>query len=54
VHLCDALVMDHSVECPKHGGVFDYRTGEATRAPACINLKTFAVKVEDGSVYIEI
>ncbi len=54
VHLCDGLVMDGAVECPKHSATFDYRTGSATRAPACINLKTWPVKVQDGAVYIEI
>ncbi|MGL4237391.1 MocE family 2Fe-2S type ferredoxin [Tabrizicola sp.] len=54
VHLCDGLVMDGIVECPKHNAHFDYRTGEATRAPACINLKTFPVKIDDGHVWIEI
>ncbi len=54
VHLCDGLVMDYSVECPKHSSVFDYRNGEAKRAPACINLRTYPVKVENGEVFIEI
>ena len=54
VHLCGGLVMDGAIECPKHSATFDYRTGEATRAPACINLTTWPVKVEDGQVYIEI
>jgi 3-phenylpropionate/trans-cinnamate dioxygenase ferredoxin component len=52
VHLCDGLVMDGFIECPKHNGHFDYRTGEAIRAPACINLKTWPVKVEDGQVFV--
>ena len=54
VHLCDGLVMEGRVECPKHSATFDYRTGEAKTAPACINLKTFPVRVQDGQVYIEI
>jgi 3-phenylpropionate/trans-cinnamate dioxygenase ferredoxin subunit len=54
VHLCDGLVMGNTIECPKHNGQFDYRTGEAKRAPVCINLKTFPVKVEGSSVYIEV
>lgn len=54
VHLCDGLVMDGVLECPKHNAQFDYRTGEATRAPACINLKTFPVRVQDGEVWIEV
>jgi 3-phenylpropionate/trans-cinnamate dioxygenase ferredoxin subunit len=54
VHLSEGLVIDNVVECPKHNAQFDYRTGEAVRAPACVNLQTFPVKVEDGHVYIEI
>ena len=54
VHLCDGLVMDHIIECPKHNGRFDYRTGEAKGAPVCINLKTYPVKVEAGHVYIQL
>ena len=54
VHLADGLVMDEIIECPKHNGRFDYTTGEAMGAPACINLKTYAVKVEDGKVFIDI
>lgn len=54
VHLADGLVMDHSIECPKHSGVFDYRTGEAMRMPVCINLKTYVAKVENDRVFIEI
>jgi 3-phenylpropionate/trans-cinnamate dioxygenase ferredoxin subunit len=54
VHLEDGLVMDYEIECPKHQAAFDYRTGEALRAPACVNLKTYTTKVEDGRVWIEI
>jgi 3-phenylpropionate/trans-cinnamate dioxygenase ferredoxin subunit len=54
VHLADGLVMDYEIECPKHSGAFDYRTGEAKRAPVCVNLKTFPIKVENGRIHIEI
>ncbi len=54
VHLEDGLVMDHVIECPKHNGQFDYRTGEALRAPVCEDLATYPVKVEGGRVFIEI
>ncbi len=52
VHLADGLVMDHIVECPKHNGRFDYRTGEARGAPVCVNLRTYPVKIEDGAVFL--
>jgi 3-phenylpropionate/trans-cinnamate dioxygenase ferredoxin component len=54
VHLCDGLVMDFLIECPKHNGQFDYRTGEAMRAPVCVNLRTYPVKVEGDRVLIEV
>jgi 3-phenylpropionate/trans-cinnamate dioxygenase ferredoxin subunit len=54
VHLADGLVMEGTIECPKHGGVFNYKNGEAKRAPVCINLRTWPVKVENGDVFIEI
>ncbi|MCR8723539.1 MocE family 2Fe-2S type ferredoxin [Frigidibacter sp. ROC022] len=52
--LSDGLVMDYEVECPKHNGVFDYRTGEAKRAPACVNLATYRVRVVDGRLQLEL
>lgn len=54
VHLEDGLVMDYVIECPKHNGQFDYRTGEALRAPVCIDLNTYPVRVEGGRVFIEV
>ena len=35
VHLPKGLVIDHAIECPKHNGQFDVRTGTAVRSPAC-------------------
>lgn len=54
VHLADGLVMDHLIECPKHNGQFDYRTGEAKRAPVCVNLQTYQVKVEGSDVFVKV
>jgi 3-phenylpropionate/trans-cinnamate dioxygenase ferredoxin subunit len=54
VHLADGLVMDNIIECPKHNGRFDIRTGAAKGAPVCVNLKTYPVRVEDGKVLINI
>ena len=54
VHLEDGLVMDNEIECPMHQGVFDIKTGEAISTPACDDLKTYPVKVEDNNIYIQI
>ena len=52
IHLADGLVMDHIIECPKHNGRFDYKTGEAKGAPVCVDLRTYPIKVEGGTVFI--
>jgi 3-phenylpropionate/trans-cinnamate dioxygenase ferredoxin subunit len=54
VHLAGGFVMENIIECPKHNGRFDFITGKAMGAPACINLKTHPVKVEGGKVFIRL
>jgi len=54
VHLADGLVMDGFIECPKHNGRFNFKTGEATRSPACEALKTYQARVADGRVQIRV
>jgi 3-phenylpropionate/trans-cinnamate dioxygenase ferredoxin component len=51
-HLADGLVMDYIIECPKHNGRFDYRDGRAKGAPVCVDLKTYPIKIEHGSVFV--
>ncbi len=51
-HLADGLVMGDIIECPKHNGRFDYTSGEAKRRPACIDLRTYPVRVRAGQVFI--
>ncbi len=48
VHLAEGLVMGHIIECARHNGQFDYRTGEPARSPVCEARKTYPVRVEDG------
>ena len=42
------------VKCPLHGSRFNVRTGEVQEDPATENLRTYAVRVEDGAILIEI
>ena len=53
-HLADGLVMGYVIECPKHNGRFDYRTGEAKRAPVRADLCTYPVKLEGGRVLVRV
>lgn len=54
VHLEEGLVMDSEIECPMHQGIFDIKSGKAVSPPACDDLKTYPVKVENEEVYINI
>jgi 3-phenylpropionate/trans-cinnamate dioxygenase ferredoxin component len=43
-----------TVECPRHGSVFDLRTGAPLNLPAYLPVDTFAVTVEDGLIKVEV
>lgn len=45
-------VVEYEIECPRHGGRFDIRTGEATRSPAEIDVPWYEVRVENGNIEI--
>ena len=51
--LCEGLVMDHIIECPKHNGRFDYRTGEGQGAPIRADIKTYATRIDGDMVLID-
>lgn len=53
-HLTDGLVLGDVIECPKHNGRFNYKTGKAMRAPVCIDLKIYPVRLLGSQVEIEI
>ena len=42
------------VKCPLHGSRFNVRTGEVQDDPATENLRTYAVRVENGAILVEI
>jgi 3-phenylpropionate/trans-cinnamate dioxygenase ferredoxin subunit len=54
VHLADGLVMDDTIECPKHNGRFNYKTGAALRAPVCVALATHPARVSEGRIQIHV
>jgi 3-phenylpropionate/trans-cinnamate dioxygenase ferredoxin component len=43
-----------TVECPRHGSLFDLRTGRPKTLPAYVPVRTFAGRVEDGEVKLEV
>ncbi len=54
VHLSDGLVVEATIECPKHSSVFDLETGEVLAPPACEDLLTYPTKVTNGQVFVQI
>jgi 3-phenylpropionate/trans-cinnamate dioxygenase ferredoxin subunit len=43
-----------TVECPRHGSVFDLHTGKPLNLPAYVPVDTFPVVVGDGVVRVEV
>jgi 3-phenylpropionate/trans-cinnamate dioxygenase ferredoxin component len=43
-----------TVECPRHGSLFDLRTGKPKTLPAYVPVRTFAARVEGNEVKLEV
>ncbi|NBR35757.1 MAG: hypothetical protein EBT90_14105 [Rhodobacteraceae bacterium] len=54
VHLSDGLVVENTIECPKHSSIFNMENGEVETPPACENLHTYPTKVDADRVFVDI
>lgn len=45
---------DCTLECPKHGSLFDLRTGQPETLPATVPVAVYPVQVQDGEVQVEL
>jgi 3-phenylpropionate/trans-cinnamate dioxygenase ferredoxin component len=43
-----------TVECPRHGSLFDLRSGAPKTLPAYVAVDTFPVRVEDDMIKLEV
>ena len=43
-----------TVECPRHGSLFDLTTGRPKTLPAYVPVQTFPVTVEDQTIVLEV
>jgi 3-phenylpropionate/trans-cinnamate dioxygenase ferredoxin subunit len=50
----NAQVEECQIVCPRHGAHFCLRTGEALTPPAYEPLQTFAARLENGRVLVEL
>jgi len=48
------FVIEDRVVCPLHLSQFDLKTGEVMNPPAEVPLKRFNVKIEDGTIFVEV
>lgn len=44
----------NTIECPRHGATFDVVTGRALTLPAVRPVRTYATRVQDGGVEVEV
>jgi 3-phenylpropionate/trans-cinnamate dioxygenase ferredoxin subunit len=43
-----------TIECPRHGSLFDLRTGKPKTLPAYVPVETFGVIIEDDKIKLEV
>ncbi|MBV11927.1 iron-sulfur cluster assembly protein [Rubinisphaera sp.] len=49
--LTDGLVVNGTIECPRHGARFDLKSGAALCMPATQPIQTFDLEFRDGEIY---
>jgi nitrite reductase/ring-hydroxylating ferredoxin subunit len=52
--LSSGKLVDDGIGCSCHGSVFDLETGEAVYPPATEPIRTYAVREEDGAIYVRV
>ena len=43
-----------TIECPRHGSLFDLTTGKPKTLPAYVPVETFSVRIEDDTIKLEV
>ena len=43
-----------TIECPRHGSLFDLTTGKPKTLPAYVPVETFPVRIEDDTIKLEV
>ena len=52
--LCEGELWEMSVECPRHGSLFDLSTGRPKTLPAFAPVQTFPIAIEDDTITLEV
>jgi nitrite reductase/ring-hydroxylating ferredoxin subunit len=48
------FVIEDRVVCPLHLSQFDLRTGQVLNPPAAVPLRSFNVRIEAGTIFVEV
>lgn len=52
--LSEGCIIDNEITCPLHGAKFNIKTGEVTAPPAFMDVQTFAVRIEQENIQVEL
>lgn len=52
VRLSGGRIVAGELECPAHRGRFDCRTGEPRGEPAVVGVRSFAVRLSNGDIFV--
>jgi len=50
--LGEGELLDHQIECPRHGARFDVKTGKALCLPAILPVPTFKVELRGHEIFV--
>ena len=50
--VAEGELIEHEIECPRHGARFDVRTGRVLSFPAIVDIPAYPVKVEGDDILI--
>ncbi len=50
--LAEGYIDDGTIECPRHGAIFDIRSGVAKTLPAVEALQTYSIFIENDDIYL--
>jgi nitrite reductase/ring-hydroxylating ferredoxin subunit len=48
------FIIEDRVVCPLHLSQFNLKTGEVMNPPASVPLRRFNIKIEDGTIFVEV
>ena len=52
--LGEGELVDHQIECPRHGARFDIETGKATCLPAVLPITTYEIEERNNELWISV